>query len=554
SEIVYRKPKNKWLEKARVILAITGKDILEAVKNKSVISTILSALFIVVAYRFIPILSRGSDPPVVFIYSQVETEIVKKLETSDTLTVYTGYETLEAMQRRLADWDVPAIGVSIPGDMGTDLSMDGVVMDGYILNWTSDEDDNELISLVEDEFTELLDRPVRLDNEGHTVYPWPESDGISTWMGLSAVFAVSMIGITLIPHLMLEEKKSRTIDFLMVSPATATDLTIAKALTGAFYALLGGIIVISIYSYTVVQWWLVPFLFLVGISFLIGFGLIMGLMIKDRSQLTLVGFFIFIPLFLPVMLSLMSPLFPDALITVFKLVPTTVLFNLFRIVLSGSGNFSAITVIWYLAYLLAWGVGVLMIVAVLVRRLDRRDSMYGLETRSTGADAHIQNRQISTPGPIITEETGSELAVPFERVKPAPIIAIALKDIREAINNKLFVSILIGTGFIVLSQSAMQNFVISRSRAPVMLIYDRGNSSILQELDQQPDTHVAVVDSLSIVEEAITDMPSKDLGLILPEDFDEIALSQEEIVLEGLYAHWFDLKDIDKVREDFETL
>lgn len=552
SKIKNNTTQTKWIEKIRIILAITGKDIREALKNKSFVSIIFSAMFIVVAYRFLPDLSRGSDLPPVFVYSESETVVVDTLKNSDRLNVYTGYETLEAMQRRLADWDLPAIGVVLSDGLTINKSPDAVTLDAYVLNWASDEDNASLTALVESEFSELIGQPVQLNTTGHTVYLWPESDGISTWMGMSAVFAISMIGITLIPHLMLDEKKNRTIDFLLVSPATPIDLSIAKALTGTFYVVLAVIVVIAIYYYTVVQWWLVPIIILTGTPFLVGTGLFFGTLIKDRSQLTLVGFFIFIPLFLPVMLSLMTALFPEALITIFKLVPTTVLFNLFRTALSGAGHFSTSTVFWQSIYLLGWGVGTLMIVIALIRRMDRSESRYGPKARMAINDANFETAQVPSSGTGISTYVSENDASSIERVRPTPILAIALKDIREAINNKLFISILIGTGFIVISQSAMQNFIIRRASEPVLIAYDAGDSTVMQLLDQQPETRLYMADSISTMEEEITTMPSADLGLIIPDNFDELVAAQEDIVLQGYIAHWFEPAEAAQVRKDFE--
>ena len=554
SEVIDNKPQNQWIEKIRIILAITGKDIREALKNKSFLSTIFSALFIVIAYRFLPMLSRGSDPPAVFIYNESDTMVVDSLENSERLNVYTGYETLESMQRRLADWDLPAIGVVLSGDLTGDGSPNAMTLDAYVLNWTSDEDNASLADLVEDEFSELTGRPVRLDTSGHTVYLWPESDGISTWMGMSVVFAVSMIGITLIPYLMIEEKKNRTIDFLLVSPATSTDLTIAKALTGVFYTLLAMAIVMAIYYRTIVQWWLLPVIILFGTIFLVGTGLVMGTLVKERSQLTLVGFLIFIPLFFPVMLSLMTSLFPNVAITIFKLVPTTVFFNLLRTALSGAGHFSIAAVAWQSIYLLGWGVIMLMVVAVLIRRMDRRESGYGSKYLTTADDVKIDAGHIPAPEVIASADISEDIPSSFEGVRPTPILAIALKDIREAINNKLFLSILIGTGFIILSQSALQNFIIRRTNEPAMIAYDAGNSTLLQSLEQQPASRFYTVGSIDKLEEQLTSMPTVDLGLVIPEDFDELAASQEAIVLQGYLAHWFDPADVAQVREDYEKL
>ena len=73
-----RIPDNKraWREHARLIWAITAKDLLEVVKNKSTISVLISALFILGMYRMLPTLTTRMEPPGVLVYDAGDSALV----------------------------------------------------------------------------------------------------------------------------------------------------------------------------------------------------------------------------------------------------------------------------------------------------------------------------------------------------------------------------------------------------------------------------------------------------------------------------------------------
>ena len=78
-------------EDLRIILAITSKDLLDAVKSKTTISILLSAIFIVVIYQVLPKFERQSDLPVVLVYDAGNSALLPALKRSPNLDVYTGY-------------------------------------------------------------------------------------------------------------------------------------------------------------------------------------------------------------------------------------------------------------------------------------------------------------------------------------------------------------------------------------------------------------------------------------------------------------------------------
>ena len=62
------KPNMSWKSHLRITAAITGKDILDAIRNKNIIGLLASVLFIVVFYRFLPCWRTSVENPYLLVY------------------------------------------------------------------------------------------------------------------------------------------------------------------------------------------------------------------------------------------------------------------------------------------------------------------------------------------------------------------------------------------------------------------------------------------------------------------------------------------------------
>ena len=113
------------------------------------------------------------------------------------------------MKKFLSRGETPELGLVIP--TGFDQSLEAgqpLPLQGYVLNWVTAEQARELESQVEGEIARLVGQPVNIQMDGNVVYMTSTSDG---YLGFQWAWAlglvVIMIGLTSIPHLMMEEKK-----------------------------------------------------------------------------------------------------------------------------------------------------------------------------------------------------------------------------------------------------------------------------------------------------------------------------------------------------------
>ena len=108
--------KSNFKENLRIIWAIMSKDLIDAIKNKNVISLLISSLFIVLIYKYLPALTADDGPPAVLLYEAGESQFVADLWDSPAVNLYT-YESEEDMKYYLSNGEVPELGLLVPADV-----------------------------------------------------------------------------------------------------------------------------------------------------------------------------------------------------------------------------------------------------------------------------------------------------------------------------------------------------------------------------------------------------------------------------------------------------
>jgi ABC-2 type transport system permease protein len=175
-------------------------------------------------------------------------------------------------------------------------------------------------------------------------------------------------GLAITPNLMFEEKQTRTLDALLVSPASSSLVVISKAVTSVVYCLAASAIVLVFNVALIVHWEVAIMATVCGTLFTIALGLLLGSVFETRQQISALTFLMFQPLLLPVGLSLIGDLFPESVNAVLNWIPTVALAEVFRLSAQGSAPLSQYGP--KLAFVTASAVAVLAAVAWVVRRSD----------------------------------------------------------------------------------------------------------------------------------------------------------------------------------------
>jgi ABC-type Na+ efflux pump permease subunit len=172
---------------------------------------------------------------------------------------------------------------------------------------------------------------VRINTTGNTVFTQKNSRGYALLAALSVVFTIGMVGTTLVPNIILEEKHTKTMDALLVSPASPSQVVLGKAVTGLFYCLTAAAVAFVLNLTLVNLWGLAVLAAVLGSLFTVALGLLLGSAIVNRGQLTLWAWILLAPLLGAPLLTILVDVLPRSLISALGWIPTVALSRLLRL-------------------------------------------------------------------------------------------------------------------------------------------------------------------------------------------------------------------------------
>ena len=356
-------------EGMRVILAITLKDCLDAVRDRKLLPVFAAVLLMIAFFRLGPAL-RNEDSRTLAVVDTEGSSVLDQWVDSGNFDLHRASSRQE-MEHFLGGEDTAVLGLVLPPDL--DQAVTGgayLELDGYVDHWVSDSNAEEIGSFFESELTALTGRPVRIDLHNEVAFTHPRGFKPVTTSFL-IVYALVVVGLMIAPNLMVEEKELKTLDALLVSPASAGQIVIAKAITGLFYCLVAAGLVLVASAPLVVHWDIAILAAICGSLFTVSVGLLLGVALNTRQQLIIWSAVLMFPLFIPVIASEILPDIqaPALLQQAVSLVPTVPVAEATRWALSGEVPWAEI--LSGLAVTVACAVALLIVVAWIVRRSDR---------------------------------------------------------------------------------------------------------------------------------------------------------------------------------------
>jgi ABC-2 type transport system permease protein len=124
---------------------------------------------------------------------------------------------------------------------------------------------------------------VTIQLEGNFVYPPTEGVLLLSLSTVNAVLLIMMMGIFLVPSLLVEEKETRTMQALLVSPASISQVVMGKTLAGWFYIVVTGAVIFAISWAEVTHWEMAVLFVMAGGFFSVAVGLVLG-SVFDKHQ------------------------------------------------------------------------------------------------------------------------------------------------------------------------------------------------------------------------------------------------------------------------------
>jgi ABC-type Na+ efflux pump permease subunit len=314
----------------RIILAITAKDITDAIKNRMTLALVLGVGLVMLSGQAMPLLLKLSKPTVI-IFDADKSGLLSELERDSELRLGVA-ASQQALEERIGEGSGPQIGLVIPAEFDQLVETgEPVELQGFFVHWIKAAEAEEIRAFFEKKLTALAGQPVRILTEGNTVYPAPDASGRPFMAAVTLVLVITTISGSLVPQLMIEEKETHTLDSLLVSPASIGQVMIGKALAGTAYGLTAAAVAFAFSWRMVVHWELAALAAVCTAVFAVSVGLVMGSLFDNPQSLSLwFGGVLIILLIPPFLVEVLGPNAPQVVRTVLPYIPTVVLLDMVR--------------------------------------------------------------------------------------------------------------------------------------------------------------------------------------------------------------------------------
>jgi ABC-2 type transport system permease protein len=195
----------------------------------------------------------------------------------------------------------------------------------------------------------------------------PEFDLERYLLVLLLVMALSVTGAFVVPLLLVEEKEKHTLEALLVSPASPAEVIAGKALTGLIYSLIIAGVLVVINRGWEGDWPVTVLAILLGALFTVAVGLLMGVFFRTTMQVNTWASFLMLALMIPSWFTAWEVSMP--LESAFRLLPTHYLTKALDLSLAGEASLGRVG--GHLA-VLAGGAAVVLAAVVWTLRQEER--------------------------------------------------------------------------------------------------------------------------------------------------------------------------------------
>ncbi len=321
------------IQNARIVWAIAAKDLVDGFQNRTILSGIATVLFLMSLYHWFPKLYK-SDHIDVVAFDAGGSQLADEMADDPGFRLWLANSEQE-LRALMGEGDAGEIGIVIPADSDQRMNGDEIIeLQGHVL-WDSRHNADQLALDLEQRLTELSGHPVRL-KLGSPVYLQTGAMGTVRFIAVSLVITTFFTGVLIIPNLMFEEKERKTLETLLISPASIRQVVFGKALAGTLLCLLMTAVAVAFSWRYVVSWGLTLAATVSGILFAVALGLAMGIFLENKQQANSWMLILGNILLVPVFLSAMDPILPQVVREILPWTPMVSQALLFRYGFAGS--------------------------------------------------------------------------------------------------------------------------------------------------------------------------------------------------------------------------
>jgi ABC-2 type transport system permease protein len=322
----------------RVVAAIARKDIVDAIRNRYLLIALLTPLLVALLFRvLLPGIDRLNTLTIV-VHDAGNSRLVAQLRTMPQINLV-GAGSAEAAASEV-EKSKAAGGLVVPDNFDTDVAAGRQPeLTVYVNNKKSNIEQATFRPLLEQQVLSLVKHPVpaRLVWIDLAKESSPQKerglDRNQMLLPLLLLMVFAMTGALVVPLLLVEEKEKHTLDFLLTSPASLTEIITGKALTGVVYSVLIAGVLLAANHKLVGNWPLTSLTILLGLLFVIAVGLLMGSLFHNTMQVNTWASLVLFVLLTP---SFPSPGLPATVETALRLIPTYYFIEALKLSLAGT--------------------------------------------------------------------------------------------------------------------------------------------------------------------------------------------------------------------------
>jgi hypothetical protein len=318
-------PQNR--QNLHTIAAIASKDIGDALRSRVILLNLGVLVLLLLLIKFTPRLWKPNRLDLAY-YDAGDSSLIAALTDQPDIRLFEAQSRADLVER-LNDGDQGPLGVVIPTDYNQTLAAGKVpTLPGFLLRNRRNSADAEKAK-VEERLESVSGNPVHIEIEELVDYA-PDAMGEFRITALIVVYGLFYIGLFATPHLMMEEKQTKTMNSLLVSPASAAQVVAGKALAGLFFVLVTSSAALA-FNWTFIKHWDIAILGLLSGALLgVSLGLLLGVIFENKQQLNTWTMILVQPLLISLFLSVIDPIFPQIVRDLLSWIPTVALSLVFR--------------------------------------------------------------------------------------------------------------------------------------------------------------------------------------------------------------------------------
>jgi ABC-2 type transport system permease protein len=326
----------------RTVVAIAGKDVRDAVKNRYLLLSMILPVGLSVMFRLVFAGGTGAGTLRLAVYDAGSSRLTAQLRALHGVTV-TEAETADGLRQEAGD--EAAAGLLVP--QGFDAEVDAGRRPALTVYLNRAKGGGELAAAREIVYQQIWamgeetapvtivwrDAAPATEKENQTGIRAEDFRMDSYLLVMFLAMSLTMTGSFVVPLLLVEEKEKHTMEFLLVSPAAPAEIAAGKALTGLAYAGLSAGILIALNEGWSGDWTVTILALLTGSMFLVAIGLLMGSLLRTTMQVNTWSTIIMMVLLAPSWLGVIR--LPAVLDAAVRITPTYYLVKLLEDSLAG---------------------------------------------------------------------------------------------------------------------------------------------------------------------------------------------------------------------------